>query len=94
MGTTSNFGLSVALVAPWMTNGTLTSFLDQNNETLRLHDRLLLVSTGNTFPLCTLEFIVSCTSFVTSLLASTIVGENARVQRKMNNFLYQFTCLA
>ncbi|KAG2743556.1 kinase-like protein [Suillus brevipes Sb2] len=26
-----------------MTNGTLTSFLDQNNETLRLHDRLLLL---------------------------------------------------
>ncbi|KAG1754109.1 kinase-like domain-containing protein [Suillus occidentalis] len=43
MGTTSDFGLSVALVAPWMTNGTLTSFLDQNNETLRLHDRLLLL---------------------------------------------------
>ncbi|KAG2743557.1 kinase-like protein [Suillus brevipes Sb2] len=43
MGTTSDFGDSVALVAPWMTNGTLTSFLDQNNETLRLHDRLLLL---------------------------------------------------
>ncbi|KIK41995.1 hypothetical protein CY34DRAFT_29079, partial [Suillus luteus UH-Slu-Lm8-n1] len=43
MGTTSNFGLSVALVAPWMTNGTLTSFLDQNKETLGLHDRLLLL---------------------------------------------------
>jgi hypothetical protein len=46
MGTTSDFGSSVALVAPWMTNGTLTSFLDQNNETLSLHDRLLLVSTS------------------------------------------------
>ncbi|KAG2112144.1 kinase-like domain-containing protein [Suillus cothurnatus] len=43
MGTTSDFGLPVALVAPWMTNGTLTSFLEQNNETLRLHDRLLLL---------------------------------------------------
>ncbi|KAG1873826.1 kinase-like domain-containing protein [Suillus subluteus] len=43
MGTTSDFGPSVALVAPWMTNGTLTSFLDQNNETLELHDRLLLL---------------------------------------------------
>ncbi|KAG2347821.1 hypothetical protein BDR05DRAFT_585653 [Suillus weaverae] len=43
MGTTSDFGPSVALVAPWMTNGTLTWFLDQNNETLRLHDRLLLL---------------------------------------------------
>jgi hypothetical protein len=86
MGTTSDFGPSVALVAPWMTNGTLTSFLDENNETLMLHDRLLLVSTGNMFPLCTLEFFVSCTSFVTLLLASTIVGENAHVQRKLNNF--------
>ncbi|KAG2740307.1 hypothetical protein P692DRAFT_20911861, partial [Suillus brevipes Sb2] len=73
MGATSDFGPSVALVAPWMTNGTLMSFLDQNNETLRLHDRLLLVSTGHTFPLCTLKFFVSCTSFVTLLLASTIV---------------------
>jgi hypothetical protein len=45
MGTTSDFGPSTALVAPWMTNGTLTSFLDLNNETLTLHDRLLLVST-------------------------------------------------
>ncbi|KAG2368016.1 kinase-like domain-containing protein, partial [Suillus spraguei] len=43
MGTTSDFGPSVALVAPWMTNGTLTSFLDKNNETLGLHDRLLLL---------------------------------------------------
>ncbi|KAG1814644.1 kinase-like domain-containing protein [Suillus subaureus] len=43
MGTTSDFGPSAALVAPWMTNGTLTSFLDQNNETLWLHDRLLLL---------------------------------------------------
>ncbi|KAG1750871.1 kinase-like domain-containing protein [Suillus lakei] len=43
MGTTSGFGSSEALVAPWMTNGTLTSFLDQNNMTLRLCDRLLLL---------------------------------------------------
>ncbi|KIK41998.1 hypothetical protein CY34DRAFT_805433 [Suillus luteus UH-Slu-Lm8-n1] len=43
MGTTSDFGDSVALVAPWMTNGTLTLFLDQNKETLGLHDRLLLL---------------------------------------------------
>ncbi|KAG1841652.1 kinase-like domain-containing protein [Suillus subalutaceus] len=43
MGTTSGFGPSLALVAPWMTNGTLTSFLDQNNETLGLRDRLFLL---------------------------------------------------
>ncbi|KAG2038941.1 hypothetical protein BDR03DRAFT_272448 [Suillus americanus] len=43
IGTTSDFGPSVALVAPWITNGTLTSFLDQNNETLGLRDRLLLL---------------------------------------------------
>ncbi|KAG1887057.1 kinase-like domain-containing protein [Suillus subluteus] len=73
MGTTSDFGPSVALVAPWMTNGTLTSFLDQNDETLVLRDRLLLVSTSNVFPICTAEFIVSHTSFVTLLLASTIL---------------------
>ncbi|KAG1726252.1 kinase-like domain-containing protein, partial [Suillus paluster] len=41
MGTTSDFGPSVALVAPWIANGTLTSFLKQNNKTLALIDRLL-----------------------------------------------------
>ncbi|KAG1750867.1 kinase-like domain-containing protein [Suillus lakei] len=43
MGTTSDFGPSVALVAPWINNGTLTSFLNQNNKTLKLRDRLLLL---------------------------------------------------
>ncbi|KAG0702800.1 kinase-like domain-containing protein [Suillus ampliporus] len=43
MGTTSDFGPSVALVAPWVANGTLTSFLKQNNETLALLDRLHLL---------------------------------------------------
>ncbi|KAG0693252.1 kinase-like domain-containing protein [Suillus ampliporus] len=43
MGTTSDFGPSVALVAPWIANGTLTSFLKQNNETLALLDRLRLL---------------------------------------------------
>ncbi|KAJ8582693.1 kinase-like protein [Rhizopogon salebrosus TDB-379] len=43
MGTTWNFGPSVAMVAPWMVNGTLTSFLSQNDETLTLFDRLLLL---------------------------------------------------
>lgn len=43
MGTTEDFGPSVALIAPWMTNGTLTSFLNQNNKILGLHDRLLLL---------------------------------------------------
>ncbi|KAG1781798.1 kinase-like domain-containing protein [Suillus placidus] len=43
MGTTSDFGPSVALVAPWITNGTLTSFLKQNNDTLTLLDRMCLL---------------------------------------------------
>ncbi|KAG2112148.1 hypothetical protein BD769DRAFT_1642591 [Suillus cothurnatus] len=43
MGTASGFGPSVALVAPWMTNGTLTSFLNHNNKTLVLLDRLFLL---------------------------------------------------
>ncbi|KAG2347896.1 kinase-like protein, partial [Suillus weaverae] len=45
MGTTSDFGpsASVALVAPWITNGTLTSFLKQNNDTLTLLDRMCLL---------------------------------------------------
>ncbi|KAG0702776.1 kinase-like domain-containing protein [Suillus ampliporus] len=43
MGTTSDFGPSMALVAPWIANGTLTSFINQHNETLALRDRLLLL---------------------------------------------------
>ncbi|KAG1821623.1 kinase-like domain-containing protein [Suillus subaureus] len=43
MGATSDFGPSVALVAPWINNGTLTSFLHRNNQTLKLRDRLLLL---------------------------------------------------
>ncbi|KAG1723350.1 kinase-like domain-containing protein [Suillus paluster] len=49
MGTTRGFGSSVALVAPWIANDTLTSFLNDNN-TLTLRDRLLLVRTSRTFP--------------------------------------------
>ncbi|KAG0692086.1 kinase-like domain-containing protein, partial [Suillus ampliporus] len=43
VGTTSDFGPSVALVAPWIVNGTLTSFLNVNNKTLTRRDRLLLL---------------------------------------------------
>ncbi|KAG1726254.1 kinase-like domain-containing protein, partial [Suillus paluster] len=49
MGTTSDFGPSAALVAPWIVNGTLTSFLNHNNETLTLLERLFLVSTLSAF---------------------------------------------
>ncbi|KAG1828757.1 kinase-like domain-containing protein, partial [Suillus subalutaceus] len=48
MGTTSDFGTSVALVAPWIANGTLTSFLKQNSDTLAVLDRMCLVRTSNT----------------------------------------------
>jgi hypothetical protein len=48
MGTTRDFGPSEALVAPWIVNGNLTSFLSQN-ETLGLRDRLLLVRASRTF---------------------------------------------
>ncbi|KAG2347902.1 kinase-like protein [Suillus weaverae] len=57
MGTTQHFGPSEALVAPWIANGNLTSFLSENNETLGLRDRLLLVRTSSTFPVC-LELII------------------------------------
>ncbi|KAG1887147.1 kinase-like domain-containing protein [Suillus subluteus] len=43
MGTTSDFGPSVALVAPWIANGTLTSFLKQNSDTLAVLDRMCLL---------------------------------------------------
>lgn len=43
MGTTSDFGPSVALVAPWVANGTLTSFLKQNSDILTPLDRMCLL---------------------------------------------------
>ncbi|KAG1821530.1 kinase-like domain-containing protein [Suillus subaureus] len=42
MGTTRDFGPSEALVAPWIVNGNLTTFLNQK-KTLGLRDRLLLL---------------------------------------------------
>ncbi|KAG1735636.1 kinase-like domain-containing protein [Suillus paluster] len=57
MGTTRSFGPPVALVAPWIFNGTLTSFLYKKNETLTLHDCLLLVRTLRNFLDCALELI-------------------------------------
>jgi len=47
MGITFGFGPDVALVSPWMINGTLTSFLEQNSTTLMLLDRLFLVRTSS-----------------------------------------------
>ncbi|KAG1719020.1 kinase-like domain-containing protein [Suillus lakei] len=38
MGTTRDFSRFVALVAPWVVDGNLASFLSQNNKTLGLHD--------------------------------------------------------
>ncbi|KAG1723359.1 kinase-like domain-containing protein [Suillus paluster] len=43
MGTTRDFGPFLALVAPWISHGTLTSFLDKN-KTLMQCDRLLLAA--------------------------------------------------
>ncbi|KAG1750242.1 kinase-like protein, partial [Suillus lakei] len=43
IGTARHFSRYVALVAPWIVNGNLTSFLSQNNKTLTLRDRLLLL---------------------------------------------------
>ncbi|KAG1880074.1 kinase-like domain-containing protein [Suillus subluteus] len=43
IGTTRGFGSSEVLVAPWIVNGNLTLFLSENNDTLGLHDRLLLL---------------------------------------------------
>ncbi|KAG1726248.1 kinase-like domain-containing protein [Suillus paluster] len=80
MGITRGFGSSVALVAPWIDNGTLTSFLKRNNGILTLHDRLLLVRTSRTFPLCDIELTISWPSYMVQPLASTInnvlVGSN------------------
>jgi serine/threonine protein kinase len=50
MGTTSDFGPSVALVAPWLANGTLTAFLKQNKNNLTLLDCMYLVRASCTLP--------------------------------------------
>ncbi|KAG1741463.1 kinase-like domain-containing protein [Suillus paluster] len=43
IGTAQKFGPLVASVAPWMVDGTLTSFLKEKRDTLKLRDRLRLL---------------------------------------------------
>jgi serine/threonine protein kinase len=43
-GTVEEFGPFRALVSPWMPNGTLNSYLNNEHETLSMMDRLRLVS--------------------------------------------------
>jgi hypothetical protein len=61
MGITLGFGSDVALVSPWMINGTLTSFLDQNRMTLALPDRLFLVRTSSMLLVGAFELIFTVT---------------------------------
>jgi len=86
MGTTRNFGPSEALVAPWIVDGNLTSFLNANNETLGLHDRLLLVSDSRRLPVCTVKLIVSFTSSMALPPALTTVSECIYMAKKNNCF--------
>jgi hypothetical protein len=88
MGTTSGFGPCVALVAPWMINGTLTSFLDQNDQILTLFDRFLLVRTQSMFPLYALEPTWSCPSSRALPLASITVSKHTHVHKKITKFLH------
>jgi hypothetical protein len=73
MGITLGFGSDVALVSPWMINGTLTSFLDQNRMTLTLPDRLFLVRTSSMLLVSAFELI-----FIVTKLHDVADGLNYR----------------
>ncbi|KAG0693253.1 kinase-like domain-containing protein [Suillus ampliporus] len=92
MGTTSDFGPSVALVAPWIANGTLTSFLKHNNETLALLDRLHLlhdVAAGLDY-LHTFSLTEGGHTDFNPVVHGDLTGTNVLVDRDRKAFLADF----
>ncbi|KAG2030438.1 kinase-like domain-containing protein, partial [Suillus americanus] len=83
MGTTQHFSRSVALVAPWIVNGNLTSFLGQNNEILGLRDRLLLVRTSRTF-------LVYGHTYFNPVIHGDLTGNNVLIGSDRTAYLADF----
>ncbi|KAG1870681.1 kinase-like domain-containing protein [Suillus subalutaceus] len=78
MGTTQHFSRSVALVAPWIVNGNLSSFLGQNNEILGPRDRLLLLRdiTAGLNYLHTFSFTVDGHTYFNPVIHGDLTGNN------------------
>ncbi|KAG2030436.1 kinase-like domain-containing protein [Suillus americanus] len=91
MGTTRRFSQSVALVAPWIVNGNLTSFLSQN-ETLGLRDRLLLlrdIAAGLNY-LHTFSFTVDGHTYFNPVIHGDLTGSNVLIGSDRTAFLADF----
>ncbi|KAG1750241.1 kinase-like domain-containing protein [Suillus lakei] len=92
IGTTRDFGPSEALVAPWIVNGTLMSFLKQNNETLGLHNRLLMlhdVAAGLDY-LHTFSFDVDGHTYFNPVVHGDLTGNNVLIGSDGTAYLADF----
>ncbi|KAG1723353.1 kinase-like domain-containing protein [Suillus paluster] len=92
MGIVRDFGSSVALVAPWIVNDTLTSFLKWNNGTLTLRDRLLLlrdVAAGLNY-LHTFSFNVNGQTYSHPVVHGDLTGTNVLIGNDGTAYLADF----
>ncbi|KAG1781802.1 kinase-like domain-containing protein [Suillus placidus] len=92
MGTTQHFGPSEALVAPWIANGNLTSFLSENNETLGLRDRLLLlrgIAAGLNY-LHTFSVDVDGRTYLNAVIHGDLTGNNILIGNDRTAYLADF----
>ncbi|KAG2153951.1 kinase-like domain-containing protein [Suillus clintonianus] len=92
MGTTQHFGPSVALVAPWIVNGTLTSFLSRNNRTLTLRDRLFLlrdIANGLNY-LHTFNFNIDGHAYSNAVVHGDLTGNNVLIGGDGTAYLADF----
>ncbi|KAG1852937.1 kinase-like domain-containing protein [Suillus tomentosus] len=92
LGTTRGFSRSVALLAPWIVNGNLTSFLSQNTDTLGLRDRLLLlrdIAAGLNY-LHTFSFNVDGHAYFNPVVHGDLTGNNVLIDRDGTAFLADF----
>ncbi|KAG1719022.1 kinase-like domain-containing protein [Suillus lakei] len=91
MGTARGFSRSEALVAPLIVNGNLTSFLSQN-ETLGLHDRLLLlrgIAAGLHY-LHTFSFTVNEHTYSNPVVHGDLTGNNVLIGSDGTAYLADF----
>ncbi|KAG2361472.1 kinase-like domain-containing protein [Suillus spraguei] len=92
MGTTQAFGPSEALVAPWIVNGDLTSFLKRNNDALELRDRLLLlrdVASGLNY-FHTFSVDVNGQTYLNAVIHGDLTGTNVLVDGDRRAYLADF----
>ncbi|KAG1750220.1 kinase-like domain-containing protein [Suillus lakei] len=92
MGTTRHFSLSEALVSPWIANGNLTSFLRQNDETLGLRNRLLLLRdiAAGLNHLHTFSFTVDGHTYFNPVVHGDLTGNNVLIGSDGTAYLADF----